>query len=626
MNPQALNHRRQRGAILIMTAAFIVAALALLALAVDTGRLYAAQTKLQSVTNLAALNAARAGGGCTAADGNTAQAVNQAIAATIDDNSDGGSSIAQTDASPTLGNKITQENLQNFTVNFTEVDPREADTVRVQLTRDAPTPLFALFSSPEPLTATAAATQTPIGGVSIGSRLAHVSTAQSALLNAVLGQMLGTDLDLSAVGYEGLANANLTLLDLIDANADVVTVDDLLSTELSTGELLQQIGDAIGIPNLGGGGGARIELGDLIHVHADSGSLGADVPINALGLVSALAQTSASQRGAVINIGSGLLDGLLGTLSLLPGVDISLGLELGVIEPPQYSSIGRPGYDDPAVGNFTTATGSTNELPEHDNLGARTWASTSSINLNLNAQASLNLLLVSLTLDLPLYLHIAPAYALLDQIECPTAQHREQRADIATTPGLLAAGLGHFDNVFDPNPGTTSGSEELLGLRVLGLNVVGLDLPSDDFTVRADSGEQTLPFDGPFVPQLTEPSDDNTRTVDSDVGASVGNLLGDVVGSISRYIIEAQPFTGLAGLVLNAVMAVLNLLGLGSLLDVVGQLLGNLLSALDLVLNPLLDLLGISVGSADITVQSVITNQPMLICTSENECAAITIN
>lgn len=83
-----------------------------------------------------------------------------------------------------------------------------------------------------------------ISGFSIGSFLANVNT-QDSVLNSLLAP-LGTNLSLQVVSYQGLASTDITLADLVAADAQLGTVDHLLSTKFPPGTLLSGVGQAIG--------------------------------------------------------------------------------------------------------------------------------------------------------------------------------------------------------------------------------------------------------------------------------------------------------------------------------------------------------------------------------------------
>ncbi len=64
------------------------------------------------------------------------------------------------------------------------------------------------------VTRTAVATVNEIAGFQIGSRLLAIDSTQSALLNSLFSQTIGGSLNLSAVSYQGLLGANISLAQL----------------------------------------------------------------------------------------------------------------------------------------------------------------------------------------------------------------------------------------------------------------------------------------------------------------------------------------------------------------------------------------------------------------------------
>ncbi len=98
--------------------------------------------------------------------------------------------------------------------------------------------------SGQTVSVTATAAGLDEAGFSIGTGLVSVNSAESPVLNAVLGGMLGTSLSLSAVSYEGLANTQINALDFLSALAsnatvNVATVGGLANASASLGTVLQ---------------------------------------------------------------------------------------------------------------------------------------------------------------------------------------------------------------------------------------------------------------------------------------------------------------------------------------------------------------------------------------------------
>lgn len=167
----------------------------------------------------------------------------------------------------------------------------------------------------------------------IGSYLMRLSTGESPLLNAILGDALNT----TALGYDGLATVNLDLLNLSTA-LGVGTPQALATTTVTAGQLFSAMATAISrnspqtsadIAALGVLQAAAaintpsFSLGDLLAIGPDAGSaLGAT--INALDLVKGAAALADGDHA--LNV-PGLSIGL-------PGIT-AVNAKLHVVEGPQ---------------------------------------------------------------------------------------------------------------------------------------------------------------------------------------------------------------------------------------------------------------------------------------------------
>jgi uncharacterized membrane protein len=89
------------------------------------------------------------------------------------------------------------------------------------------------------------ATQNPTAGFSIGTYLANLNTTQSAVLNPLLS-LLGTSVNLTAVGYQGLVTANVTLANLITASGGLLSATNIMSAQLTAGQWLSIYENAVG--------------------------------------------------------------------------------------------------------------------------------------------------------------------------------------------------------------------------------------------------------------------------------------------------------------------------------------------------------------------------------------------
>ncbi|MGY1881847.1 pilus assembly protein TadG-related protein [Pseudomonas reactans] len=342
---------RQRGAIGLMAAGTLAVAMVFMLLALDSGRLYLEKRRLQSIADTAALEAAGRGGLCTPS--NTANdyakenAARNGFTVVAGDNSRG--------LAVTCGTLPT--NASNIRVFV--ADATKNDAIRVVATRSVMTSLangiWNMFSGAPVaaqtiLSATAvAAAAPPVAQLTIRSSLASVNSANSPLLNLVIGNLLGGSLSLTAAGWNGLLTTNLNLLSYLDQLAIDLKIkagdyDALLSTAVSARQLLDAavtilqkngavasavINDLITVkaiaPNT-----QLLKVGDLLKVATGTPAAALNTSVQLFQLLETVAQLSSSKSAvsaaAQVNIP------LVGTVSI----------QTKVIEPPQMSAIGNP--------------------------------------------------------------------------------------------------------------------------------------------------------------------------------------------------------------------------------------------------------------------------------------------
>ncbi|MFK3793840.1 pilus assembly protein TadG-related protein [Pseudomonas piscis] len=340
---------RQRGAIGLMAAVTFGLALVFMLLVVDSGRLYLEQRKLQRVADNAALEAVSRGGTCQA--GLTAAAyANQNATRNGFTPTAGSSTLAAS-----CGTLVTGANgLRSFTVN-----PTQAVAVRVIVSNTVPISVaagvVALFS-PGPInlttqlsaTAVAAAPTPPVAQLSIRSTLGTVSTAQSSILNPLVGGLLGGSLNLTAVGWNGLLNTNINLLSFLDQlaiNLDVAAGNytQLLNTTTTLTKLIQaaitvvqangataDILTALGNLQIAALNAAPLKLGDILKLQTGLPSTALNASVQLFQLLQAFIQLSNSNSAVAATV----------PINVLGLANISV--QTKVIEPPQLSAVGNP--------------------------------------------------------------------------------------------------------------------------------------------------------------------------------------------------------------------------------------------------------------------------------------------
>ena len=123
------------------------------------------------------------------------------------------------------------------------------DAVRLTLRSKSNLMFGASLTTPPALAASGTAATDKLASFSIGSRLASVN---EGVLNALLGQMLGTTISLKAMDYRALADAQVNALKTIDQLAldlglQSGTYADVLTTDINYGKFVGALGKTTGL-------------------------------------------------------------------------------------------------------------------------------------------------------------------------------------------------------------------------------------------------------------------------------------------------------------------------------------------------------------------------------------------
>lgn len=574
-----MGRERQRGAIGVMAAGTLLLALICLALVIDTGRLYYEQRKLQRVVDMAALEAASQGGLCGLPSGvqgyvTTSAARNGFVPAT-------GDSLVATLGSVTFdGGYGSAASRRTFIAGG---DP--ADSVRVQATHTVPSSLllnvaslFSGASSNTVLSAQAVGRRTAMAGISAGSGVLSLDSTNSPLLNALLGGLLGTTINLDLVTYQGIAGANVSLLALSQqlkaagVNLELGKIDSLLGANVTAAQLLQAMVNAADASQLANVNTSLLRTA-LANINVPTANL-------TLGQILSVVAPD-SVRDTALNAGVNLLDLLMATAMVanknnavnvdLKGKNIAgvvPTVKLQVISPPTIA-IGYPGKD--SAGNW------------------RTVAKNAQVQLIVGANANLlGLNLVNLALNLRV--GVAEGYAALDSIQCGGVG-QPTTVNVKARPGVASANI-------DANVSLLSGaSGSLLGVTITNTATGASGSSASAGTQFAIPGEQSLSF------TVNGPSDlpSAVTRVQSPLGSSLGAGLASLGNSLSikvtaggncnAIILVSWLLCALSSIVNSLADLMLNLTsGLGTLVSALGQQL----------IDPLLSLLGIQTGLLDV--------------------------
>lgn len=347
--------RRQRGAYVVIVASVMMLLVMSVALAVDTGRLFLEQRHMQRVADLAALEAAGAVALISqASDADLASAAQDSAKRNGHDSEESGRTLI------TVGGGVCHASEGDGKVRvffpLGHDDPSvacsdghegtlERHAVEVTASHQVRPSLFGSLLGEDEITisATAMAQRSQaekFAVFSVGSRLLSLDT-DSSVLSPLLRGLLGLEADVELLGFNGIADATITLSDLLDVpELGVGSVEELLSAELKLLDLIAQLKAAHHGPEDESellvlqalderlrafiSAGNIITVGDLLDIGTERAPL--DAEVSAIDLLST-ALLIANQENAVE------LPGL--NLSV-PGVT-NIEAMLEVIEPPQIA-------------------------------------------------------------------------------------------------------------------------------------------------------------------------------------------------------------------------------------------------------------------------------------------------
>ena len=534
------NDRGDRGAIIPMVALLMSVLMGAAAMGVDLGQLRVGRVDMQSLADVVSLDLARQIDGrqtqVIEADPLWEQARQQ--------------SVARNNTTYGTAPTVTAQ-LGTFSTTTGTFTATTGATVPTAVRVTASTSVsFAFRNGQGTVARSAVAMADSTACFMLGSYAAAVKSGQSALLSSVLGQV-DSSLDLGAVGYTGLLDANVSLTDLA-AKLGIGTVTQLAGSTvtmknlyLATAQALQTGGNtadatvlnqlAVSVAPLG-----SIDVGQVLQ--ADSATTrGVEATVNAIDLIAGSALLfSGSNAVTVPNLSTNV-----------PSL-VSSTSSLSIVEAPQLvCSRANPSPMREAKTSQVTAAvgGSLNEVPLAIGTGVKAGSPTGR--------------------PVALSLSLANAAAHLTQVTCanpyssaPTNAHS---ITVASTSGLLAADL--------TVPLAVSGK---IGVPSLGLGLVtfaiGVDVkvsaasaagqvhsttvsvPSQqwDTAYSAGSGNLSLAAGSVTRSGLTVtatlagvPVTLPTTTIDTILNTAVSTLVTPLVNSLDAGVV--QPLANLAG-------------------------------------------------------------------------------
>ncbi|MFO1169562.1 MAG: TadG family pilus assembly protein [Hyphomicrobiaceae bacterium] len=533
--------RDKRGTIAIMSAAAFTIACGLAALAIDVGSVYLQRREAQGAADLAAIAAAN----------NLDDAYGAAQATLL---SNGMETIEQLVVETgRYEPDVTVPAGLRFTAGLTPTN-----AVRVAVASPAALSFAAAFMHHKPtISVEATAATASLASFSLGSRLLAV---RGGLANQVLGALLGTNIELTAMDYDSLAATRINVFKGLDALATQMdlqagTYDDVLQGDIQAGDFLESTAEAASstgdsdaariLSALAGrvtGGGhftaaSIIDAGPLAGLNVgDPAASGFDASLSALEMLQAAAVLAGGGRQLSLDL-TGQVPGFL-----------TLTAELTVGEPMQHSGWVSVGQREAELHTAQTRLRLTGEVGGTGHLNG-------------------------IRLRIPLYAEAASASAKLSEVQC--ADPDDATVTVEAEPGVAMLAIGRIDGDLDDLPARPEVRPATLVsaplLRATGKASIDISNMSADALVfkQSEIGDGTVKRAG---------------THDA-LQSAIASLLGRL-----ELNLEGPGLRLPTGRLLS---------------DALARQLATIATPLDAVLQGVFDALGVSLGEADVRVDGV---------------------
>ncbi|MCJ2124248.1 TadG family pilus assembly protein [Methylobacterium sp. J-077] len=434
-----------------------------------------------------------------------------------------------------------------------------ANAVRVGLSTTVPVTFGRAIGLPGtvPIRVSGTAASAQFAAFTIGSGTAALS---GGIANAVLGALLGAKLSLGVSDYNALASTNVDGLRVLDAlaaslNLQAANYTDIVQANASVGQLLMAMRVAAQ-----GNSAAVTALSSILNALPNAGNLVSVGQVDALGDAAALAPA----RG-LAGPSLDLMDLVAATASLANGqnqvaIDLSATVP-GLLSTRLTLAIGErrrsSGWVRPGSPNATVQTAQTRLL----------------IEATISAPLGLG------TVSVPIYAEVASAQATLRTLTCSGASGGRQ-ATIDAQTGLATLAIAAVNRAAINGGGTSPDLSQPAVLIALPLiNISGRTVTT------IGTNTQTLTFTDADIANHTVHTVSSTNIAQSLTGSLLGNLSLNLNGF------------GLTSLLQTSLATTLSLAA----------------APLDLVLNAVLQSLGLRIGYADVAMDGTLCSQAVLV-------------
>ncbi|MFT4089709.1 MAG: TadG family pilus assembly protein [Asticcacaulis sp.] len=550
----------RRGGVMIITSVTMTLVIALAALAIDMGHVFLQSRKLQGIADLAALSAA--------SDLPQAQA---AALATVQANHwpEAAGPLSITTQTGHYEASRGQGGHEGFIASSGHMT---ANAARVTLRGETPLFFGQLLLNRKSVTIerTALATQTRLAAFSIGTGLLDLN---GGVVNGLLSGLTGSSLSLSVMDYNALAGAEVDLLSYVEAlhtELDLTAADynDVLKSEITMGKALSILADQVSVNARG-----PIRAIAATNIRDTRIKLNELIDIGAYGYQDSVSDAS----DAAVRVGSDdVLNAMLALANKNRQVELDLGASLpGLASVKTYLAIGERPNNSPwiTITNEGAPILRTAQTRLYIEASTKEAGGLNGLNNLLGGLISGLLGVPKPKVDLitlPILVEVASAEARLSKIGCaPSPSNRSVTLDLKPSIGRVMIGKVNVNDLKDFKKDLTVAPAALV-------NLAGIMVTAKSEIRLGGESWQKLTFSAADI------ANRKTKTAKTN----------DALTSVASSLVHRMSLT-VAGIDLGAVTSVL------------GGVLGTLATVLDPLLNQLLGLLGIGLGTVDAQVNGV---------------------
>lgn len=527
------DRHHQLGAIGLWGALALLMAVLFTALAVDSSRLWMQQRKLQSIADLAAIEAARTFG-CTSSL--------PAALATAQSSAENNGFSGDLSQSP---NQVSLTRVATDKGGIRQISTKDKDkqAVLVRATQQVANSLFArgYFSGSITLSAEAVAIADPTMAAFSAGNLVGLQSEDALLLNKLLGGALGGSINLDVSDYQAITAAHLSLFEILQAHDPSISIESLLTANISINNLLTLIRTAT---EQNGSADAQALAAMQNMINATS--------LNANLKLESIIEVAFADKDAASHVRLNALS-LINTATIFAkGSKKTIAMTFNVADIPHVSSI--------------NANVVFNQLPKIAIGPAASTPCSSLLAAGLNASVSLLLTIPDLNsnIDMGLFTTVNQGTAGLLDI---TQNNGE--SDLSISANNAAATLQLLDSAGKKNSRT-----EIIELPKKLIGEISLSL------TQPAAGSQTLDF------SIPHPLADNLPQTESKAG-SLGDSLENVLAQQSNLDIDINSNPALVNEIVTTIIS--------PLLGEIGRVF----------LDPLFKVLGTPPGGMDVTVEGL---------------------